>query len=97
MSTYRIAATVLPNGLLELPDLPFQAGELVEVTVRSLPTKNDRARRLSGPLQAEKSAISTIQGGKYANALQQGEHLASEEFAIQKQAERTNEERRWRI
>lgn len=97
MSTYRIAATVLPNGLLELPDLPFQAGELVEVTVRPLPIKKDRSRRFSGSQQAEKSAISAIQGGKYAKVLPQGEPLASEEFAIQKQAEQANEERNWRI
>ena len=99
MSTYRIAATVPPNGLLELSALPFQPGELVEVTVQSLPLKNGQAQLSSGPKQRSakrKSALSTIQGGKYAKVLNTDEHLASEEFAKQKQAEQANEERRWR-
>lgn len=91
MFIHHIAVSIPPNGLLELSALPFQPGELVEVTVQSLPLKNGQAQLSSGPKQRSakrKSALSTIQGGKYAKVLNTDEDLASDEFAVQKQAER---------
>ena len=37
MESYRIETTMPSNGQLTLKDLPFQAGELVEVIVLALP------------------------------------------------------------
>jgi len=98
MSIYRTAATVSQDGLLELFALPFQAGEVVEVTVRPLPVKNGQSQSSSGEKQwtaIRTSAIAAIQSGKYVNALNAGERLASDEFAMQKQMEQTQEERHW--
>lgn len=98
MPIYRIAATVSQQGLLELSALPFQPGELVEVIVRPLSVKNGQPQNSTSVKQRatiRTSAIATIQSGKYAKALNTGGRLASDEFAIQKQAEQTQEERRW--
>lgn len=98
MSIYRTAATVSQDGLLELFALPFQPGELVEVTVRPLPIKKYPMQSASGvkpQTTVRTRAIATIQSGKYMKALNAGERLASDEFAMQKQAEQAQEERHY--
>jgi hypothetical protein len=90
MSIYRTTATVSADGLIELFALPFQPGELVEVTVRPLPIKKGQIQNPSDvkPQSSIRTrAITTIQSGKYVKALNAGERLASDEFAMQKQAE----------
>lgn len=37
MNTYKTAATVDPDGSLELPHVPFPAGRRVEVEIQPLP------------------------------------------------------------
>ena len=55
-----ITVSIPPNGLLELSALPFQPGELVEVTIQSIPLKNGQAQLSVGPKQRSAKRKSTL-------------------------------------
>lgn len=51
MSTHRVATMLLEDGVINLRDLPFHQGEVVEVTVKPMPSSKPGDDRY--PLRGE--------------------------------------------
>ena len=101
MHAHRLEATVSTSGSLQLTQLPFQPGEVVEIIILAredalnAPTPIGAAPSSTGLTATSKPtrksqrrvALAAIQHGKYAPRLAASDVLPSVEFAANKQAE----------
>jgi len=110
MCAHRLEATVSPLGELRINELPFQPGEAVEIIILALEDainasshavqeappsglSANRAKQTKKPKR--QTTLTAIQRGKYAQFLMADDRLPSEAFALNKEEEKAQEERRW--